>query len=124
MAFVGQPVVKLVSDRLVRITGVSLAAEGGAGTIGLFERLLVPDVRLPDDFKPRPYDLPDAEGGVVSLQDSVSVQIIYQNAGGTYQAIDVVKTGTTPQDFTATLTNNALVEGGNSGNLEIYVRWQ
>lgn len=122
MPFVGQAVVKLVSDRLVRVTGVSLNAEGGAGTIALFEKTApAPDVRLPDDFKPRNYDLPDVEGGVVTLQDSVQCWFVYTNPGTVVPSISVVKTGSTPQDFLVTLTNNTQQEGGNSGNLEIYV---
>lgn len=128
MPFIGVPVVKLVSDRLVRITGVSLNAEGGTGTISLFEYANIPappDVRLPDDFQPRPYDLPDVEGGVVTLQDSVQAYVIFAGALlAIAPPIQVVKSGATPQDFLITLVNNQLVEGGNSGDLEIYVRWQ
>jgi hypothetical protein len=122
MAFTGNPVVKQVADNLVRITGVSLAAEGAAGTIGLFEKLVAAGVVLPAGFKPRTYDLPDAAADV-SLQDSIQVAITFTNAGAVYEAISVVKTGTTPQDFVITLTNNAAVEGGDSGALEIYVRF-
>jgi hypothetical protein len=123
MAFTGVAVVKQVADNLMRITGVSLAAEGATGTIALFEKLApAPDIRLPAGFKPRAYDYPDGAPDV-SLQDSVQVSIIYTNGGAVYEAISVVKTGTNPEDFLITLTNNAAVEGGDSGALEIYVRF-
>ena len=122
MAFTGVAVVKQIADNLVRITGVSLAAEGAAGTIAFDESVAVPGVRLPAGFKPRTYDLPDAAADV-SLQDSVQVLITFTNAGALYEAISVVKTGTKPTDFLITLTNNAAVEGGDSGELEIYVRF-
>jgi hypothetical protein len=120
MAFTGIAVVKQVADNLVRITGLSLAAEGAAGTIGLFEAAVAPGVRLPEGFKPRAFSRP---GPDVSLQDCVEVTFVYANGGATLEAISVVKTGTTPEDFVATLTNNAAVEGGDSGELEIYVRY-
>ena len=122
MAFTGVAIVKQVSDREVRITGVSLASEGGAGTIGLFEKDVAPDVRLPAGFQPREYDNPDA-AAKVTLQDSIKVTFNYKNAGATAQAISTVKTGTTPDDFVVTMTNNAAIEGGNSGELEIFVEY-
>lgn len=118
--FVGQPVVKLVTDRLVRITGVSLAAEGGVGTIGLHEKTVAPDIRLPEGFQPRDYDMPDIDGKV-TLQDSIQCWFVYTNPGSVANAISVVKTGTTPQDFQIDMTNHTLQEGGSSGDLEIYI---
>lgn len=122
MAFTGTAVVKQVADNLVRITGLSLAAEGGSGTIGLFESSGTPGVRLPAGFKPRDYDRPDA-APLVSLQDSLQVWFVYADPGTVANAIAVVKTGTTPEDFVATMTNSTIQEGGDSGELEIYVRF-
>lgn len=120
MAFTGAATIKMVSDRMVRITGLSLASEGVTGTIGLHEKTVPADVTLPAAFQPRKYE--DA-ATPVALQDSISVRINYVNSGATLQAIQQVKTGTTPEDFVATLTNNAAVEGGDSGELEIYVEF-
>lgn len=120
MAFTGAAVVKQVADNLVRITGVSLAAEGVSGTIGLFPKAVAPDVRLPEGLKAHADSRPS---GDVSLQDSIQVEINNTSNAATAQPLQVVKTGTTPEDFVITVTNNAAVEGGDSGDLEIYVRW-
>ena len=124
MAFVGAAVVKSINDNLVRITGVSLdssAAGTRSGTIGLFEKAVAPDVRLPDNFEPTTFSRPD-EASEVSLQDSVEVTVVRQ--GGQLMTIAVVKTGTKKSDFQIevfTLIN--LETGGTSGDLEIYVRF-
>lgn len=120
MAFTGVAVIQQVADDLVRITGVSLIG-GASGTIGLHEDAGTPNVRLPAAFKPRDFTGP--EGQHVALQDSIQVQVIYVATGSSLDAIRVVKTGTTPENFVATLTNEVLVEGPPSGNLEIYVRF-
>lgn len=130
--FIGQPIVKLVSDGLVRITGVQLE-NSVDGTIGLFERTLAPDVRLPAGFQPRDFDLPDADGKV-TLQDSVQCWFEYQAPGPVLQPISVVKTGTTPEDFTITLLDTKPppiqpepplppVPPTPTGELEIYIRF-
>lgn len=119
MAFTGTPVVKLVADGLVRITGISLG-DLANGTIGLFEKTVAPGIRLPEAFKPRTYD---RFGPDVSLQDSIQVELVYVNTGIVQFPVKVVKTGTTPLDFVITLTNDAPVESGDTGGLEIYVRF-
>lgn len=136
MAFIGQAIVKLVADNLVRITGVELS-NFLSGTIGLFEHANIPappDVRLPDDFKPRDYDLPDVEGGVVTLQDSVQCWFVYLAPGPVLQPISVVKTGLTPQDFLITLMDTVPpplipdpplppIPPTPTGPLEIYIKF-
>lgn len=102
MAFTGTPTVHQISDREVRITGVSLAS-AAAGTIALFGHAAGPDVVLPAAFQPSPYEY---NGATVSLQDSI--ELIPVNAAiGVATAIPlaVVKTGTTPADFLITVTN-------------------
>src|SRR3990172_3187209 len=111
MSFIGQPIVKLIADNLVRITGVQLDNDlFTTGLISLFENTAAvappPDIRLPDDFKPRDYDLPDA-AAKVSLQDSVECWFVYTSPGAVLAPIQVVKTGTTPLDFLITLTDTA-----------------
>lgn len=118
MSFIGVPIVKQVSDALVRITGVSLDGSGEIGTIGLHENNYGADVRLPQGFKPRPYDLPDFDGDV-TLVESVQATFNFMNHNNPVQ-IDVDKSGTTPETFRIKFTNNAV---DNSGPLEIYVRF-
>lgn len=118
MAFTGTAVIKEVSDGLVRITGVSLAA-GAAGTIALFESIAAPGVRLPEEFKPRPYQYPDFT--MVTLQDSVQIWLDFETPGSVAVPISVVKTGTDETDFLATLTSHS--GSVSSGGLEIYVRY-
>lgn len=118
MAFTGSAVVVQVSDRIVRITGLSLAA-GAAGTLGLFENSGAPGVRLPQAFKPRAYAYDEA---TVNLVDSIDVTT-KPDATGTTTAIpvSVVKTGDEPVDWVATLTNT---HGSTATpELEIYVKF-
>lgn len=119
MAFTGVAVVKVVSDGLVRITGLSLV-DGANGTIGLFEKAVAPGVRLPEAFQPRAFSRPD---GDVSLQDAVSVQVIPTAMGNTAIPVNVTKAGDDPADFEITLDAAAAAET-DTGNLEIYVRYK
>lgn len=117
MAFTGTATVVQVSGSIVRITGLSLAA-GAAGTIGLFDNSGTPGVRLPASFQPKPYAF---NGQDVSLSDMIDVQE-KAAAVGTATAIPVavVKTGTVPADWVATLTNTHATTA--TPDLEIYVR--
>lgn len=102
MAFTGTPTIVQISDRLVRITGVSLAS-GASGILGLAASTVSGAVKLPAAFKPANYQ---AEGHTVTLQDAV--QCTCENAAtGVATAIPlaVVKTGTTDEDFAITVTN-------------------
>lgn len=104
MAFTGDPVVALVSDGLVRITGVSLDSEA-SGTIGLADATgIAPDITLPDDFAPRPYRTPP-----VTLQDSIQVDVLPAAS-----PVTVEKTGFLVTDFRVTISNVA--SGGGSSN--------
>jgi hypothetical protein len=124
MAFTGSAVIKQVADNLVRITGLSLGSNGGSGTIGLHGRISAPDVRLPDGFEPAPYEDPDGSGQV-SLQDSIQCwySLTADPSESAGVAIGIVKTGTTENDFLITMTNYTATEAGDSGALEIYVRF-
>lgn len=118
MAFTGTAVVKQVADGIVRITGLSLAA-GASGTIGLAGATgTTPGVTLPASFKTVHYTY----GGVnVPFADSIDVTAL-PAATGVATAIPtaVVKSGTTVEDFRATITNThgSLA----TPNLEIYVK--
>ena len=118
MAFTGTATIKQVSDRIVRITGLSLAA-GAAGTIGLFGSTNSPGVRLPDAFKVTHYE---AEGSDVPFSDALDVSAKDAAVGmATAIPVAVVKTGTTQADWLATITNThgSLA----TPNLEIYVKF-
>lgn len=117
MAFTGIAVVKQVADNLIRITGLSLAG-GAAGTIALHEAVVAPGVRLPASFKPREYK--NAEGDDVALQDSLEVSMNVVTPVNTLIPVEVVKTGTKPDDATITLTNTTVADA--SAELEIYIR--
>jgi hypothetical protein len=117
MAFSGTPVVKQVSDRIVRITDVSLGA-GANGTIGLFGATgTAPNIRLPESFKAAPYTYGD---DVVELQDSLDVTAEPNEVTGDVQYAVVTKTGTTAADFRATINNPF---GSATPLLEIYIKF-
>lgn len=120
MSFTGVAVVKYVSDRLVRITGLSLASDSAgivAGIIGLHESTQAPDVRLPAGFQPRPYDhQPETK---VTLQDAVAVRQLPVNLGTMPY---VTKSGTTPEDFEIVFAAQFAGElGGTTAEVEIYI---
>jgi hypothetical protein len=118
MAFTGTPTVLQISDGLVRITGLSLAA-GAAGTIGLFASTASPGVRLPDGYSPTAYT---RDGSSVPLSASIDVSVQCAAVGvATAIPYAVVKTGTDEEAFLATITNThgSLA----TPNLEIYVRY-
>lgn len=116
MAFTGTATVKLVSDNLVRITGLSLAG-AAVGTISLAEAAGA-DVECPAAFKPRTYK---STGGAVSLQDAVEVTLIPVTTITTLVPIMVVKTGTTLTNFVITLTNTTAATV--SAVQEIWIRF-
>lgn len=117
MAFTGTATIKQISDQIVRITGLSLAA-GDSGTIGLAGHTgSVPDVVLPDAFNPTPYGYGSA---TVSLQDCIDVTAQPAELLGSAVPIAVIKTGSTAADFRVTLGND--FEGA-SPEVEIYVKY-
>lgn len=118
MAFTGTATVLLVSDSLVRITGLSLAG-AASGTIGLDEKTTPAEVSLPAAFKPRTYV--DGIAVAVTLQDSIQVMANVVTSVTTLVPVKIVKTGTTPLDFVITLTNTTV--GTTSAELELYIRF-
>lgn len=118
MAFTGSATVVNVSDRLARITGVSLAADA-SGTIGLPGKTVAAEVTVGT-----PDWLPYSRGSVaVGLQDAVSVLINPVTDVTTPVPISVVKTGGAAgqADFVITLHNDTAATA--SANLEIYVEY-
>ncbi len=104
MAFTGTPVVTQISDRQVRITGLSLAS-AAAGTIGLAGNTgPTPGVSLPASFNPSPYTYGDNHP--VTLVDAVECTCESDAVGvATAIPLAVVKSGTTHADFLITITN-------------------
>ncbi len=117
MAFTGTAVIKQISDRLFRITGLSLAGDA-SGTIGFSDKTSAAEVSLPAPTW-QPYK--NAEHVAVSLQDAVWMTINPVTDVTAGVPISIVKTGTTHLDFVATLHNDTA--GTVSGGLEIYVEF-
>ncbi len=117
MAFTGTATIKQISDRLFRITGLSLAA-ATAGTIGFSDKTSAADVSLP---APTWHPYKNAEGAAVSLIEAVWMTVNPVTDVTAPVPISIVKTGTTHLDFVATLHNDTA--GDASGGLEIYVEF-
>lgn len=109
MAFTGAPVVTLVNQNTVRITGVSLAASA-AGVIGLFGSGL--EVPLPAGFQPH------AEGAI-TLLDSIQAMLSGLAAWTTFPNVSVVKAAGPP--FAITVTNHDAANA--TPALEIYIEF-
>lgn len=120
MAFTGTPVFQMISDRVVRLTGVSLAS-GAAGIVGLNGSTVVGAVQTPNQFKPEPYRYGVANPNV-SLPESIRVTINPVTDVSNFAIpIRVVKTGTTTAGFAITFTNDEAAV--TSPELEIYIEF-
>lgn len=122
MAFTGAAVQQMISDRKVRITGLSLAG-AAAGTISTSQG--AGQVLLPAAFQPHPYTYGStgvAGGADVNLAESIQVSLVDAALGVvTRVPIAVTKTGTLPTDFLITLTNTTVSTA--SPNQEIYIEF-
>ena len=118
MAFTGVAVIKQISERTVRITGLSLVA-GDEGILGLFGGSVVGAVALPESFQPRPRTF----GGVaVTLIESVKVTLNPVTDVSNFGIpIRVVKTGA-GLAFSISFINDAAAVA--SADLEIYVEFE
>lgn len=124
MAFTGTAAFQIVTQNLVRITGLSLAA-GASGTIGLHRKTAAAEITIPAQFNPDVYTI-DGGGGAlntVTLAESLDVSAKPNQTGGITVAVpcNIAKTGTTPEDFQASLANPS---GGATQGLEIFVRFK
>lgn len=118
MAFTGVAVITKISDKLFRITGLSLAA-AAAGTIGLVQNVAA-EVPITAPGWDR-YDSVGIHGGLVELDDSVELRYCVAEVGqAVVEPLSIVKTGNGPADFLLTLTNP---DAAASGALEIYVQF-
>jgi hypothetical protein len=126
MAFTDPPLVRLVSDGLIRLVNNGMTevdfglAEGASGTITLDEATVPGEVVLLPAFRPRTYE--NSAGQKISLQDSVQVEIVFTGQQTVSQPVRVVKTGTTPLDFLITLTNDSNSELS-AVEFEVYIRF-
>lgn len=117
MAFTGVAVVKKITDKLVRITGLSLAG-AQTGQLGFSDKTVEAEV----PFGMFPTWQPNlVDGEVVTLQDALKVSMQVVTDVTVPVAISVVKTGTTHEDFAVAMHNDEAAEGQVSGELEIYV---
>lgn len=118
MAFTGTAVVTQITDRIVRITGLSLAATA-TGTIGLAGATgSAPDVKLPASFNPQRYPY---NGVDLAIADIVSVSV--QAAGDTAAAValSVTKAGADEASFRISVKNPQ--SSGASAALEMFIRY-
>ncbi len=117
MAFTGVAVVKQVTDKLVRITGLSLEA-AASGELGFSDKTVAPevDIGLHPNWQPS-----QVAGEIVSLQDAVAISYQLVTDITVPVGISIVKTGTTHLDFAITMHNDEAAEAQDSAELEIYV---
>ena len=113
MAFTGTATIEKVSDRMVRVTGLSLAG-AAAGVIGLAGSGA--EIELPADPTDgwKPY-------GNVSLIAAISTLINIVEDVTTPVPISIVKTGSTNDTFAMTFHNDTAATA--SGGLEIYIEF-
>lgn len=119
MAFTGTPVIEKISDKMFRITGVSLAGDA-SGTIGFSDKSVAAEVSLVAPTW-QPYRIPGGQGGVVSLQAAVKCIQNPVTDVTTPVPISIVKSGTTHADFVITLHNDTAATAG--PGMEIYVQF-
>lgn len=115
MAFTGAAVVQHISDTVVRITGLSLAA-AASGTIGL----------ITGGAGEVDIDVPwnrytNGRSQEIELDQSVEVSVYVAEAAlAVVEPVSIVKSGDGPTDFLVTLANP---DAAASGALEIYLKF-
>jgi len=119
MAFTGAATIKQVSERCVRVTGLSLAF-GASGAFCLFGGTTPNALPLPRAFDPHDYLF---EGELVTLLDSMRVTILpVADVAAFAVPIRVVKNNLDPVTFNIELTNDAAAT--NSAELEIEIEFR
>lgn len=116
MAFTGiaNAVINQISDRVVRITGLSLAGLA-SGTIS-FTGGPASDVALPAAFTPD--DVPNATATMVDRTRVTVQQTASAATGMPYHVVKNAGVGGGPASFQITITNDGAAA---SGALEIYI---
>ena len=122
MAFSGTPVVRRVSDRVVKIIGIYLAP-GASGTISLHEG--PGEIKMPDSINWSDYAGIDAGDGVVQIAEAVEVGMHFvgdpANLDANYRIVHT-KSGDGPENFLITFQNYSSGED-DSEVMEIYIRF-
>lgn len=117
MAFTGTATISKVSDKLFRITGLTLAGDA-SGTIGFSDKTVAAEVSLvAPEWKP--YH--NGENALVSLQDAIEVRVGFSTDVTSAVPISYTKSGTNHGDFVATLHNDSAATV--SAALEIYIEF-
>lgn len=111
MAWTGTATVTKINDRVVLITGLSLAGDA-SGTIGFPDETVAADVELPalPDWLPR---------AGLSLAQLVEARITIATDVTAAVPISVTKGGTTQADFKLTFHNDTAATA--SASLEIWI---
>lgn len=117
MAFTGTPAVVKVSDKLFRITGVTLAGDA-SGTIGFDDKLVAAEIGL---SAPEWKAYKNGEQASVTLQDAVEVRVGFSTDVTSAVPVSYVKTGVDHDNFLITLHNDSAATV--SPSLEIYVQF-
>lgn len=108
MAFTGVAVFAEVSDRVIRVTGLSLG-NAAVGVLGLFGDAGA-EIQLADGFQPEDY-------GDIDKAESVEVSFVTVDALAAAAAIQVEKAAA---PFRVTMTNGNATP---TGDLEIWLRF-
>jgi hypothetical protein len=120
MPFIGTPTITQITDRLVRISDISMAASSGA-TIGLFQSVNSPDAVLPEAFAPKSYTYAGVE---LALKDMVTVQGYFlSQLGGPSGPLAIQKIGNTPESFLIEIATPAYDDEEAEPGLEFYIRY-
>ncbi len=118
MAFTGTPVVTKVSDKLFRVTGLSLAGDA-SGTIGFSDKTVAAEVSLvAPEWQPKTGPM----GDNISLIEAIEVRQTLVTDVTDAVPISVVKTGTTHADFVITMHNDSAATV--SAELEIWIEYR
>lgn len=117
MAFTGTPVVTKISDKLFRVTGVTLAGDA-SGTIGFSDKTSAAEVSL---NAPEWHPYRNSENAYVSLIQAVQCDVGFVTDVTAAVPISVVKTGTTHLDFVITVHNDTAATV--SASLEMYIQF-
>lgn len=120
MAFTGTATIEQVSDRKIRITGLSLAGDA-SGTIGFPGEDVAAEVELPALTSWIPFK--NAEGDLVSLAAAIECRVAPTTDVGVAVPVSIAKSGSDQSDFKLTLHNDLAGGGQASGTLEIYVEY-
>lgn len=119
MAWTGSATRTMVSDRMFRIAGLSLAADA-SGTIGFFGGNPAAEQTINMPWW-TPYK--NGDDDLITLRDAIKISFLIITDVTAPVPISVVKTGTDQGDWLATFHNDLAGGGTTSGQLEIYLEY-